>query len=84
MRSRYYLEGKPTYIWCSAFVERLADGMTDKLSENARKLLPADMAWLRWPEDRDFEEEESWAWLQLEAKKFNKNVHNGWRVLVDV
>ena len=41
------------------------------------------MAWLRWPEDPDFEEEESWAWLQLEAKKFNKNAHNGWRVLVD-
>ena len=42
------------------------------------------MAWLRWPEDPDFEEEESWAWLQLEVKKFNKNAHNGWRVLVDV
>jgi len=26
---------------------------------------------------------ESWAWLQLEAKKFNKNAHNGWRVLVE-
>ena len=59
------------------------DGVADKLSDKARKLLPKDMAWVRWPEDPDFEEEESWAWLQLEAKKFNKNAHNGWRVLAE-
>jgi len=34
VRSRYYLNGKSIYIWCSAVVERLADGVADKLTES--------------------------------------------------
>jgi len=76
---KYYVEGKPMLIWSPGEVVRVADGTSDMASERCRKMLPAGMVLLKWPEDADRKEKETQSWKVLLPNKFNKQVHYGWR-----
>eukprot|EP00965_Chrysotila_dentata_P197674 6178329-Pleurochrysis_carterae.AAC.1 len=68
-----------TYMWCEAKKESVVDGTTDKRSERARTLLPAGALKLKWPEDAEREEPESYSWTILHPNKWNRDVQNAWR-----
>ena len=76
---KYYVEGEPMLIWSPGEVVRVADGTSDMASERCRKMLPAGMVLLKWPEDADRKEKETQSWKVLLPNKFNKQVHYGWR-----
>lgn len=58
---------------------RVADGLTDKRSQRATKLLPAGMLLWEWDADPEFGEVAGERWLALLPKKWNKQVLYGWR-----
>lgn len=58
---------------------QVADGQTDKKSSCAKKILPAGAVRIKWPQDVEFDEEESFVWSILNPNNFNKDVHLGWR-----
>ena len=60
----------------------MADGTSDKASEKYKKMLPAGMVLIKWPEDVDRGErceKETQGWRLLLPKKFNKHQQYGWR-----
>ena len=71
--------GEPEYIWSTGKVTRVADGLTDKKSAKAQKILPAGALLWAWEADPDFEEAAGEQWLVLLPDKWNRQVHYGWR-----
>ena len=57
----------------------MADGTSDKASEKCKKMLPAGMVLIKWPEDVERGEKETQGWQLLLPKKFNKHQQYGWR-----
>lgn len=66
-------------IWSSGRVARVADGLTDKRSPRARKILPAGALLWAWDADPEFGEQPGGQWLILLPDKWNRQVHYGWR-----
>ena len=58
----------PHMIWASGTVKRIADGLTDKRSSRAKKVLPAGVVLWAWDADPEQEGEQ---WLFLLPKKWN-------------
>ena len=70
---------KPTLIWASGRVVRVADGLTNKRTKAAKTVLPAGALLWAWDADPEFDEKAGEQWLILLPKKWNKHVHYGWR-----
>ena len=72
-----------TGIWSTGRVVRVADGLTDKRSKRAQKVLPAGMVLWAWDADLDFHfgEAADEQWLGLLPKKWNpgRQLLYGWR-----
>lgn len=60
-------------------VLQAADGKTNKRTPRCTKILPAGALQIKWPQDIEFDEEESFVWSILNPCNFNKDVHLGWR-----
>lgn len=58
---------------------QVADGDKDKKSARCKKILPAGAVRIKWPEDAEYDEAESFVWSILKPSAFNKDVHLGWR-----
>ena len=70
-------------IWSSGTVKRIADGLTDKRSSRAQKILPAGAVLWAWDADPDFDEQAGEQWLILLPQKFNPKKHKqvySWRL----
>ena len=63
--------GEPMLIWSTGRVARVADGLTDKRSSRAQKLLPAGMLLWQWDADPEFGEKAGQQWLHLLPAKWN-------------
>ena len=59
---------------------KVADGDKDKKSARCTKILPAGAVRIKWPEDVEFDEKESYVWSIIKPSNFNKDVHLGWRL----
>lgn len=70
---------EPTLVWATGRVARVADGLTDKRSRLARKVLPAGAILWAWEADPEFEEAAGEQWLVLLPKKWNKQQQYSWR-----
>ena len=83
LRWRYYtVEGgkrKAVYIWCSGEVVEVADGKTTKRSAKCKSPLPWGAVRIKWSEDQEFDEAESFVWSVLKPADWNRDVHLGWR-----
>jgi hypothetical protein len=66
-------------IWASGTVKRVADGLTDRASSRAKKILPAGALLWAWDADPEYEEAAGEKWLMLLPKKWNKQVQYAWR-----
>ncbi|KAL1508786.1 hypothetical protein AB1Y20_004881 [Prymnesium parvum] len=68
-------------IWCEAEGEvvMIANGTTDKESPTCRKLLKVGAVRVKWPADKDRDEEESYTWCILTEANWNKEAVLGWR-----
>jgi hypothetical protein len=75
----YKENGKTVKIWASGTVKRIADGLHDKRSARARKILPAGAVLWAWDADPEFDEQAGEEWLVLLPKKWNKHVQYAWR-----
>ena len=71
--------GEPMLIWSTGRVARVADGLTDKRSSRAKKLLPAGMLLWQWDADPEFGEKAGEQWLHLLPQKWNKQLVYSWR-----
>ena len=71
--------GARVLIWATGCVARVADGLTDKRSTRAQKVLPAGMVLWAWDADPEFEEPAGEKWLALLPKKWNKQQLYSWR-----
>ena len=58
---------------------RVADGLTDKRSKRAQKVLPAGMVLWAWDADPEFDEPAGEQWLPLLPSKWNKQQWYSWR-----
>ena len=67
------------YIWCSGEVVEVADGKTTKKSPRCKSPLPWGAVRIKWPEDKDRDEPESFVWSVLKPADWNEDVHLGWR-----
>ena len=67
------------YIWTSGEVVEVADGKTTKRTAKCSSPLPWGAVRIRWPEDKNRDEPESFAWSVLKPVDFNREVHLGWR-----
>ena len=70
---------EPQMIWATGRVVRVADGLTDKRSARAKKILPAGALLWAWDADPDFDEKAGEQWLILLPNKWNKQQHYSWR-----
>ena len=70
---------EPMLIWSSGRVARVADGLTDKRSPRAKKVLPAGMVLWAWEADPEFDEPAGEKWLALLPQKWNKQQVYSWR-----
>ena len=75
----YKKEGKTVKIWASGTVKRIADGLTDKKSTRAKKILPAGALLWAWEADAEYEEPAGEEWLILLPQKWNRHVQYAWR-----
>ena len=66
-------------IWASGTVKRVADGLTDKSSARAKKILPAGALLWGWDADAEYKEAAGEKWLVLLPKKWNRQVQYAWR-----
>ena len=79
-------------IWCPCVVKRVADGQTDKgtnnkdLSSAARSIAPRGMVLVEWPADPDRGEATRQVWYLLHPDKWqgrfterDKDTHRMWR-----
>ena len=81
---KYFEKGseKPTLIWSTGRVVRVADGLSDKRSKRARSVLPAGAVLWAWDADPEFDEAAGEQWLFLLPKKWNPKTHKqvySWR-----
>ena len=59
---------------------RIADGLTDKRSKRAQKLLPAGAVLWAWEADAEFDEAAGEQWMKmLLPKKWKQHQVYGWR-----
>ena len=83
IRWRYYTSEKgvkqQVYIWAQGEVVEIADGKTTKKSSRCKSPLPWGAVRVKWPEDADFDEKETYGWVVLKPADWNRNVHLGWR-----
>ena len=72
---------EPMLIWATGRVVRVADGLTDKRSQRAQKVLPAGMVLWAWDADPEFGESAGEKWLALLPNKWNppRQLLYGWR-----
>jgi hypothetical protein len=70
---------EPMLIWITGRVARVADGLSDKRSKRARKILPGGALLWAWDADPEFDERAGEQWLILLPGKWTKQVHYGWR-----
>ena len=73
---------KTHMIWSTGTVKRVADGLSDKRSSRAKKVLPAGAVLWAWDADPDFDEQAGEQWLFLLPKKWNPTTHTqvySWR-----
>ena len=75
----YKENGQTIKIWASGTVRRVADGINDKSSARAKKILPAGAVLWAWEADPEFDEPAGEKWLVLIPKKWNKHVQYAWR-----
>ena len=75
----YKKDGTTVKIWASGTVRRVADGLTDKRSERAKKILPAGALLWAWEADPEFDESAGEQWLVLLPEKWNRQVQYAWR-----
>ena len=69
-------------IWSTGRVVRVADGLTDKRSSRATKVLPAGAVLWALDADPQFDEAAGEQWLFLLPKKWNPSTHKqvySWR-----
>ena len=66
-------------IWASGTVTRVADGLTDKRSKRAQKILPAGALLWAWDADPEYEEKAGEKWLILLPERWNGQVAYAWR-----
>ena len=66
---------KQLLIWATGRVARVADGLTDKRSSRAQKVLPAGAVLWAWDADPNFGEQAGEQWLMLLPKKWNPHKH---------
>ena len=71
--------GNTIKIWASGTVKRVADGLTDKRSARARKILPAGALLWGWDADPEYDERAGEKWLVLLPEKWNAQVAYSWR-----
>ena len=75
---------EPRLIWAPGRVKRVADGLSEKRSARAQKILPGGAILWAWDADPEYEEAAGEQWLILLPKKFNKQQHYSWRFTPDV
>ena len=75
----YKENGTTVKIWASGTVKRVADGLVDKASARAKKILPAGALLWAWDADPEYDERAGEKWLMLLPKKWNKQVQYAWR-----
>ena len=66
-------------IWSPGRVSRVANGLSDKRSPRARKILPAGALLWAWEPDAEFGEQAGEQWLILLPNKWNRHIQYGWR-----
>ena len=71
----YKENGETVKIWASGTVKRIADGLTDKRSARARKILPAGALLWAWDEDPEYKEK----WMILLPERWNGQSQYSWR-----
>ena len=76
----YKEDGRTVKIWAAGRVKRVADGLTDKRSPRARKILPAGMLLWAWDADPEYDEPAGERWIAFLPEKWNKPVSYGWRL----
>ena len=85
VRWRYWITDPETqkrksyYIWCTGEIEQVANGTTDKRSPACRNLLDAGAVRIKWPEDKERKERESYTWIIFQNALWNQDKHLGWR-----
>ena len=75
----YKKDGVTCKIWASGTVKRIADGLTDKRSKRAQKVLPAGAVLWAWEADPEYDEEAGEQWLVLHPDRWNKHTQYAWR-----
>ena len=76
----YKEDSRTVKIWAAGRVKRVADGLTDKKSPRARKILPAGMLLWAWEADPEYDEPAGERWIAFLPEKWNKPVAYGWRL----
>ena len=66
-------------IWCEGEVVQVANGTTDRASPRCKNLLKAGALRIRWPEDKERDEDESFTWSIFQDADWNQDAHLGWR-----
>ena len=69
---------RAVYIWIVGKVVEVADGKA-KRSAKCKSPLPWGAVRIRWPEDVDYAEGETFVWSVLKPTDFNEERHLGWR-----
>ena len=75
----YKEAGKTVKIWACGTVKRVADGLTDRASKRAQKVLPSGAVLWAWEADAEYDEPAGEKWLVLLPQKWNKHVQYAWR-----
>ena len=72
---------EPMLIWATGRVTRVADGLTNRRSSRAKKILPAGAMLWAWDADPEFGESAGEKWLALLPNKWNppRQLLYGWR-----
>ena len=70
---------EPVMIWATGRVARVADGLSDKRSARARKILPAGALLWAWDADSEYGEVAGEQWLILLPNKWKTQQLYGWR-----
>ena len=70
---------EPHLIWAGGRVVRVADGLTDKRSPRAKKILPGGALLWAWDADPERDEKAGERWLILLPSKWRKQQVYSWR-----
>ena len=66
-------------MWCEGEVAQIANGTTDKESPQSKSPLAKNALRIKWPEDPDRKEKESYTWSMFTADNWCAHTHLGWR-----